>query len=113
MRKQATTARFLCLDSSFCHTHFLFLKGCSTWKAVEKSLEFHKINFDIRKDILETFPMMLCSVLGLSCIKMCFFSHCVSFLTRSRWKSAAEMLWTRFTVCSGFTGSSHFTTTSL
>lgn len=30
MRKQATTARFLCLDSSFCQTHFLDRRGCST-----------------------------------------------------------------------------------
>lgn len=45
MRKQATTARFLCLDSSFCHTHFLFLSGCSTWR--EKPLDFD-IKFDMK-----------------------------------------------------------------
>lgn len=106
MRKQATTARFLCLDSSFCHTHFLFLKGCSTCRGpMEKSiLEF---------SILEPFPMWQCFVGFFFPLKCSFFSLCVSFPTKSRWKSAAEMLCTRLTVCSGFTGSSHFTTTSL
>lgn len=108
MRKQATTARFLCLDSSFWHTHFLFLKGCSTYGGpMEKSI----LGFSIS----ETFPLWQCSVFFFVFFsnKSSFFVLCVSFPTRSRWKSAAEMLCTRLTVCSGFTGSSLFTTTSL
>lgn len=46
MRKQATTARFLCLDSSFCHTHFLFLSGCSTWR--EEPLDFDNAQVDMK-----------------------------------------------------------------
>lgn len=38
---------------------------------------------------------------------------CQYVFTCSRWKTAAEMLWTLSTVCSGFAGSSLFTTTSL
>lgn len=36
IRKQATTARLRCLDSNFCHTHFLDLSGCSTYSTSEK-----------------------------------------------------------------------------
>lgn len=39
MRKQATTARFLCLDSSFCQTHFFDRRGCSTCTDQKESLQ--------------------------------------------------------------------------
>lgn len=69
MRKQATTARFLCLDSNFCHTHFLFLKGCSTCrdgKVIRISSDVFK-----RVSLILTFPIT--SAFGFNSITSSFF----------------------------------------